>query len=479
MGNSMELQQVVYSVIKTQIQFGAYRFEERLPTIEDSARLFMVSVRTIRAAYQHLQRDGLITISKSIGVKVKVQYSSQDIETSIQSFFAQHKEALIDLGRSMQLLFSNAQWIGFKNASPELLDQIEQVTAPRESIASYIMIRQFQAIYGALGNDLLMRLVWQIFMFFLTPFLSVPGNLVLLDQNQNSMPHMIALCREQNWQALRACVDAFQEQKGSAFRHFYKNRVQLPDSDQQAVFRWSAYKKASQIYYSLSLEILISIYQGVYPPGSFLPSLNTLAKEKHISVNTARRTMALLNDIGAAKSINGLGTKVLPLEQITENCDLSQISVQKRLLNHAKSVHILALSCRQVAEATISSLDQKTKNKWKAKLSAYAQVQRYELASYAIVNLISQDAPYMAIRTVYTELVRILFWGYSLRGLLKDTQKYNDFYVSCVHCFLDCLEKSDAAGFSSKLEELMQYEIVLIVERLVGLGIEEAAALKI
>lgn len=479
MENSMELQQVVYSVIKTQIQFGAYRFEERLPTIEDSSRLFMVSVRTIRAAYQQLQRDGLISISKSIGVKVSIRYSRQEIETSIQNFFAQHIDALIDLGRSMRLLFSNAQWIGFKIASPELLDQIEQLTAPKESIASYIMIRQLQDIYGALGNDLLMRLIWQVFMFFLTPFLSVPGNLVLLDQHQNPMLHMIALCREQNWQALRACVDAFQEQKGIAFRQFYKSRVHLPGSDQQAAFKWSAYKKASQIYYSLSLEILISIYQGVYPSGSFLPSLNALAKEKNVSVNTVRRAMALLNDIGATKSINGLGTKVLPLEQITENCDLSQVSVQKRLLNHAKSVHILALSCRQVAEETISSLEQKTKDKWKAKLSAYAQVQQYELASYAIVNLISQDAPYMAVRTIYTELVQILFWGYSLRGLLKDAKKHNAFYVPCVHCFLDCLERSDAAGFSDKLEELMRYEIVLIVERLVGLGIEEAAALRI
>ena len=70
--NGMELQQVIYNVFRTQIQFGVYRYEERLPTIEDAARLFMVSVKTIRAAYQNLQRDGYITISKSVGVKVCV-----------------------------------------------------------------------------------------------------------------------------------------------------------------------------------------------------------------------------------------------------------------------------------------------------------------------------------------------------------------------------------------------------------------------
>ncbi|MFQ8600566.1 MAG: GntR family transcriptional regulator [Oscillospiraceae bacterium] len=308
------------------------------------------------------------------------------------------------------MLFGNAQWLSSKRL-PELLAQIEQITVPKESITPYIIIRQLQAIYGALGNDLLMRLVWQAFMFFLAPFLSVSGNLVLLHQNQNPLLHMVALCREKNWPALSACIDAFQEQKGIAFRRFYESRIQSTASDQQAAFTWSVYKKASQICYSLGMELLVAIGQGVYPSNSLLPSLNTLAKEKHVSVNTVRRTMALLNDIGATKSINGVGTKVLPPDQIAENCDLSQASVQKRLFSHAESVHILALSCRQVAEATIPSIDQETIKKWKAKLAAYARVERYELAPYAIINLISQDAPFMAVRTVYTELFRNLFLG--------------------------------------------------------------------
>lgn len=479
MENSMELQQVVYNVLRTQIQFGTYRFDERLPTIEDAARLFTVSVRTIRAAYQHLQRDGFITISKSIGVKVSVQYSRQDTETFIQSFFAQHKEALLDLGRSMRLLFSNAQWMSFKNASPELLDQIEQITAPKGIIAPFLMIQQFQDIYRALGNDLLMRLVWQAFMFFLTPCLSVPGNPMLLDQNQNAMPQMIALCREKNWPALRACVDAFQEQKESAFRRFYKGWVQIPASSQQAVFKWGVHQKASQLYYSLGMEFLIAISLGDYPPNSLLPSLNKLAKEKGVSVNTVRRAVALLNGIGAAISINGVGTKILPPEQIAKNCDLSEASVHKQLLSYVKSVHILTLSCKQVAEATISSLNQKAAEKWSVQLAEYAKMGRHELTPYAIINMISQDAPFMAVRTVYTALFRNLFWGYPLRSMVGDPKGYNAFYVPQLQYFLDCLERSDAVGFSTRLEELMRYEMKPIVEQLTELGIEEAAALVI
>lgn len=477
MENGMELQKVIYHVLKTQIQFGVYRFGERLPTIEDAAQFFMVSVKTIRAAYQHLRRDGYITISKNVGVKVSVSYNKQDTEAAIQKFFAERKDTLLDMGHSMRLLFGNAQWLGFKHASPELLDEIERLATPKESMALYFMIRQFQSIYGALGNDLLMRLVWQAFMFFLAPFFSVSGNMALLSQNQNPLLQMITLCREQDWPALRACVDAFQKQKSVAFLQFYESRVRLPVSDQQVVFTWSAYQKASQICYSLGMEFLIAISQNVYPPNSLMPSLNTLAKEKHVSVNTVRRTMALLNDIGATKSINGVGIKVLPPEQIAENCNLSQASVQKRLLSYVKSLHILTLSCRQVAEATVTSLDQLTIENWKVNLASYAQMQRHELAPYAIINLISQDAPFMAIRTVYKELFRSLFWGYPLRSLEEDPQGYNSFYIPQLQYFLDCLERSDAASFSARLDELMRYELKLIVEQFAELGIEEAAGL--
>lgn len=473
----MELQQVIYHVLRTQIQFGVYRFGERLPTIEDAARLFMVSVKTIRAAYRHLQRDGYITISKSVGVKVDIFFSSQDSEAYIQRFFTEQKDALLDLRRSTKLLFSNAQWLGLKNAPPKLLDEIDGLAVPDERTAPFVMIRQLQAIYGVLGNDLLMRLVWQVFMFSLAPFLSVSGNLTPLNQIRDPLLQMTALCREGNWPVLRACVDVFQEQGSTAFHQFYANRIRHPASVRQTVFTWSVYKKASQLCYSLGMEFLIAISLGTYPPDSLLPSLNAVAQEKHLSVNTVRRTMALLNDIGAAKTINGVGTRVLPPEEIVENCDLSGASAHRQLLSYAKSIHILSLSCRQVALDTLASMDRKTAEKWSVQLSGYARIRRHELTPYAIINLISIDAPSAAVRTVYTELFRSLFWGYPLRSLVKDPQGYNAFYVPQLQYCLDCLERSDASAFSTRLEELMWYEMKFIVGQLTELGIREAAGL--
>ena len=50
MKGNMERYQVVYSVLKTHIQFGIYGFGDVLPSIENAAADFFVSVDTMRAA---------------------------------------------------------------------------------------------------------------------------------------------------------------------------------------------------------------------------------------------------------------------------------------------------------------------------------------------------------------------------------------------------------------------------------------------
>ena len=54
----------------------------------------------MRAAYQQLQRDGLVTISTNIGTTVVRNYGKEEIEQNIQMFYAQRKNILIDLNKS-------------------------------------------------------------------------------------------------------------------------------------------------------------------------------------------------------------------------------------------------------------------------------------------------------------------------------------------------------------------------------------------
>lgn len=475
MEHILELQQIIYNVLKTQIEFGVYRAGERLPTMEDACRLFGVSIRTIRNAYRQLQQEGLITISKKIGVKVNVQYGEEEIERHIQKFFISRKEALIDLSQSIRPLLSEVQWLGYQNVSPKLLNEIEQLDRCAEIPRPYKLVLKLQLIYGSLNNRLLMRLVLHIYMFFLAPFLSVPQTLKGLEPEHSPLPNIFDLCQKQNWSQLRIAIETFEDQISSSLYQFYEKTIHTPVPTVQESFQWSGYQKTSQRCYSLGMEILIGISWGRYPAGSKLPSTSKLAEEKKVSVITVRRTLSLLNSIGVTNTVNGVGTYILPLKDITAHCDFNSPAVRNRLLDFVQSLQMLALSCKQVTEITFSPSNGNAIQQCIERLTMLRNRQRCELTAYSILELITHLAPFSAVRTVYTALFHQLIWGYPIRNKRADQEHLNKYHLPHLIFFLDCLGQADIESFAKGLENLLHSELDFTVDELVKLGITEAA----
>ena len=88
----LEVCQIVYDVFKTQIQFGAYRAGNSLPTLEQSADYYLVSLDTIRSAYLKLQQEGYVKMSTNVGAMVIKDYDAKEIEQHVQQFFSLRKE---------------------------------------------------------------------------------------------------------------------------------------------------------------------------------------------------------------------------------------------------------------------------------------------------------------------------------------------------------------------------------------------------
>lgn len=469
MENEMELQQIIYKTLAVQIEFGVYRFEEQLPTIEEASQLFLVSTDTVRSAYLRLKHDGYITLSRSVGALVKVSYDTEDTDRHIQNFYAIRKDALIELSRSMRPLLSYAQWVGFKKASPETLDQMEALALRTDILPPYRMIRHLQLIYGSLQNELLTRMVWQIFMFFQAPLFSIRFT-ARRYEGDNSLLYMIRLCRQKDWAALRSSIETFQEQLSRALCSFYDSKITVQSPEQQIPFQWTSYKKATQRCYSLGMELLKAINREIYPAGTFLPSLERLAKERQVSVSTIRRTLTLLNSIGVTKSFNGLGTQILSQEEIAENCDFTNPVLQRRLLDYAQSMQIIALSCREVSRITAAAFTPADRALVMERLKLLQRLGRQELASYGILELFTHMAPYQAIRNIYTELYQQLLWGYPLRSIITD-QARRTACIAYLDTFMECLEQSDVEGLSAHLEEFIYSELRFASAELEKLGI--------
>ncbi|WP_294147836.1 GntR family transcriptional regulator [uncultured Clostridium sp.] len=475
MKNDMERCHVVYEVLKTHIQFGAYRFGDVLPTMESNTENFLVSLDTIRSAYLQLEREGYVTLSQNVGSTVIKNYDKQEIEQNVQLFFSIRKNALVDLSKSLRPLFTNAQWTGLKNAPGEIYSNMMELKEDH-GLQPFIAFNHMMQAYDSLGNDLLTRLLWQVYMFFEAPFLCVPGNPWCDFAVNEFAPQSLDFCLKQDWDSLRDLICRAQDHLAVSLCRFYEERITLPPQE-EIPFIWNSYKKASQICYSLAMDLLIDISLGHYPVNTLLPSLNKLSKERNVSVSTVRRTLSLLNGVGAVKSIKRIGTRVLPFHETAENCDFTNPVVRKRLLDMAQSLQILTLSCKAVAELTVSSLDAAGIQKSTELLATVETRQMYQLIAYDALDLLRRYAPYHAIRTVYAELLKQLFWGYGLRSMWKEDDEQADFYISNYKLLLQLLKETDSVRFSEKLEELMSHEFRLTIAKLVQLGITEAGEL--
>ena len=156
MGSELELHQVIYAYLLTQIQFGFYRCGESLPGMEELSRQSHISLDTVTLAYHRLCREGYISLTQKGGAKVAVSYRREEIDGHVRRYFAQREAALRDLSRSIWPLFGWALWLSLKHAPPEAAERMVELTRGGHKQPAVIW-QHLEQQYGALGNDLLMR----------------------------------------------------------------------------------------------------------------------------------------------------------------------------------------------------------------------------------------------------------------------------------------------------------------------------------
>lgn len=403
-----------------------------------------------------------------------MNYGKQETQRLIQAFFSARRDAMLDLAGSLRPLFGRAQWIGLKNAPGQTRREMERIFREENAAEPYAMLEQLDLKYRALGNSLLMRLVWQTFMFLHEPFFSIRGNVRYFDQTIDYLPTVLELCQNKNWTGLRAAVEQGIEQLSLALTRFYAAEITAPSPEEEIDFHWSSYKKSGQLCYSFAMELLISISRGVYPVGSLLPSQEELARQKGVSVSTVRRAFELLSGVGAVKPAKYVGTRVLPLDEATENSDFTKPVLQRRLLDMVESLQIFVLSCKEVSQLTLSAMEPGSIERLCRELREKKAWRRGETLSYFLLDMLGSRAPYRTIRTVYSELLRQFFWAYALRGMEGSQEEINAIYDPYFDELIQSLEKRDFLRFSLRLEELMAGELDRTVGFLVRLEIPGA-----
>ena len=481
MDSGMELHQAIYQYYLSQIRFGFYGFGEKLPALEDTCRQFHTSLDSVRPAYHRLRQEGYITLSQKAGAKVTVKYEPKEIEQHIHAFYAARKESLTDLSCCIWPLLGQAQCFAFKYAALKPKD-VPCSSGSRQQQTAPAVWEILDSKYEVLGNELLMRLTRYLYLYFFGSFCGVFVNVQLHEKAFRQIEAAEGLCIEGRWDELPDVLKVIQEEISNTLSRFYDQCIPLAPAGStldksegpEYVFRWDAYKKSSQLRYSLAMELLTEICQGTYPVGGYLPSAERISIQKGVSVSTVRRAVCLLNSIGAVKSSRPLGARVLLPFQAVENCDFTHPDLRRRLLDLAESLQIFALSAKAVCALTLAALDGPALSQWMHYLHDLRTRGHCERVIYVSLSLICAYTPYGTLRAVYSELLHLLFWGYPLEGMIRTKDEADIFFAPYFERMLRSLEQQDISCFSTTLEFLLNHELSIIVDVLMQLGIREA-----
>ena len=118
-------------------------------------------------------------------------------------------------------------------------------------------------------------------------------------------------------------------------RKVYKKYQQAEIPEPVYDYNWSAEKGRDHYYTQIARDLIDKIAASTYEPGTLLPYEAVLARNYKVSISTIRKSLALLNEIGFAETINTKGTIVrLPPTFITANCMQNERYKKDTLIYH-------------------------------------------------------------------------------------------------------------------------------------------------
>lgn len=111
--------------------------------------------------------------------------------------------------------------------------------------------------------------------------------------------------------------------------------------------------RSEPAYSQLAAIILRQIAEGVYPPGTKIPSESHLSKQYDLSIMTVRQAIGVLREQGILERVHGTGTFVKRLKFVETQFDLNSLRdiFQDPRHNQVKVLDIrLERSDRETAE---------------------------------------------------------------------------------------------------------------------------------
>jgi DNA-binding FadR family transcriptional regulator len=444
---------LVYEYYETRILYGYYAYGDTLPSIVKICRKFSMAPATVRSALALLEKKRYIKVDARKAAKVIYQTERKQLRLSAAAYFVPRKEGILDLFQSGVLLFEPL-WVAGLNLWEEKDWEMlrHHMKEPPEGLVS-MPVQFYIMALSALDNGLILNLYWEMLRYIRFPYLAnrEEKELQPYDMEVESREELITFFKTR-------LQDAFAKGAGEllSFMEQAENEFSMEDAV-QIPFQWDIYHQRPQLRYSLVSRIIREISSGVYPDGSYLPSLPRMAERYQVSVNTIRRTIDILGNLGLTESFQGKGVKVS-----VRMCpiDYGKAEIQEGLRLYQESLQLLSLTVEQVAVFTLKAVPKEMVRSLADRLTGFLEEGKSYLFFETCFVFIREQCPLAMVKECYGKLQEMLAWGYPfILRRLRDQDLHEEYY-SIARKAEQFLRQKDIEGFAKEWRKILEHEIV-------------------
>ena len=446
MPGSNSQEQNIYRNLAAQIQSGFYSDGKRFPSVQEIARQFHVSYCPAQRALKALESEGLISIHRGKETRVLKKPVDHFLEGDT---FRKRIVSLIDLAKSLRLLSPAISFQGMCQMNP--CKTPEGVPAGNTRIWHWReLYRTFEEELSALGNQTIHSLYQDINIFIESAFLDI-FQMTHTNEEENALLNRFASDHRQ-------CIEHCRNGRYSVARHQlqamaapfldkvddYLNSIPV-DTTEQETFSWTPQKGRTRYCDMIAIDLVRKINEGHYPEGTFLPKGSVLANIYHVSPITMRRTIGLLNQLGVAKNVNGIGTRIVCADNTETSDRLKAMILGNNLRTFLEAYQLLIVTCEPVLRDSFVHFAQETREKLRqASTIADPRLALTTLTSYSLQGIV-RYCPLASIQEIVSKLTLLLLNGSAVP--FKDTGKAIDWPRESA-MLADALKAGDGARYA-------------------------------
>lgn len=401
----------LYQNLHDQITCGHLKPGDTLPSMPQLAAIYNVGIRTVKDVLARLKTEGLIQTTERKPARVIYRAEKNSASQSYAVGLLRRQESLTEVYQTMGLILPSIFHFSAAHCDIKKLPSYQKLLKKNNCQDTAALDAAFSALLNELlrsSNNLLYNDLYNSLKTYSKVTLAAPKNM-LFKYDPETFRLLLAALQSNDYQLVNKRFNdmylSFSVSVNKYIRKVYKKYQQAEIPEPVYDYNWSAEKGRDHYYTQIARDLIDKIAASIYEPGTLLPYEAVLARNYKVSISTIRKSLALLNEIGFAETINTKGTIVrLPPTFITANC-MQNERYKKDTLIYLSALQLMSVIIKPVAVAAAGRIDPQTQKAWR---SEFGQPGKVPLA--LIVNSLIELTELQPLRAILQETNKLLHW---------------------------------------------------------------------